>query len=605
MTQCLVFHKLTLDRFRSFDEPVIINLSKLGIGLHYLRGVNEDNARLDSNGVGKSSIWDGLLWTCYGKTSAGLKNTDISPWNGAKSTKGIVEFSIDDTMHKIERRANPNGLLLDGRDVGQPAIDRILGFSFSVCTHAIIFGQGRPLFFDLEPKRKLELFDEVLGLERWLVRSERASKLLAKRQQIESRLMDDIDSNKREQENLKSLKDGLHNHAKEWERERNSKISDIESRLDGYRKRRDKLMIQRDNADLALDQACTELKLLRTDISKAERRYDQLAERMNGYKVKVQVAKQEIIRLKQLKSMKGNCPTCGQPIRRNDHQHLDADIDKLSTIQIPQRVLDSVTDAQHLIDRLRDNQRTHEDGEADARHILDQITPELASLTVQVSTAETALKDHAEDNNPYNKQASEYRTRLGDMDQELIALISDLKMIRRKVERAKFWVSGFKEVRLYIINEVLQELEMATNVILDSMGLVDWECRYDVEKETNSGKVSRMLHVTILSPANKKTVRWEVWSGGEAQRLKLAGSMALAEVLLNHAGLSTNLEVFDEPSRGMSRAGITDLCDFLSERAARLNKAIFLTDHHALSTGRFKNVLTMIKDRKGSYLAKV
>src|ERR1700733_8257626 len=132
MTRKLIFLQLTLDRFRSFNEPVSIDLRKLGSGLHYLRGINEDNPRLDTNGVGKSSIWDGLLWVCYGKTSAGLKNTDVAPWNGAKHTKGVLKFHVDEQSHWIERRANPNGLLLDGRDVGQPAIDKIIGFSFPV-----------------------------------------------------------------------------------------------------------------------------------------------------------------------------------------------------------------------------------------------------------------------------------------------------------------------------------------------------------------------------------------------------------------------------------------------------------------------------------------
>jgi DNA repair exonuclease SbcCD ATPase subunit len=600
----LIFERLRLYRFRSFDESVEIDFILLGSGLHYLRGINEDNPRLEANGAGKSSIWDGLLWTLYGRTSAGLKNTDIVPWNGAKGTSGTVDLYVNSQPHRIERRSNPNGLLLDGRDVAQPAIDKLIGFSFSVMTHALIFGQGRPLLFDLEPKRKLELFDEVLDLSRWLIRSERAAKTVVQRQQIEVRLEADIESVEREQDSLESQRRDLLAHSKKWEAERHNRIRENEDRLEQWNRRRAVLQDHRDRADLALDSAGTNLKFLRTDIAKAEHHLDLITTRVNAYKVKVEVAGKEMARLERLLRMEGDCPTCGQPIRRSlaHRRHIEEELDRLDNIQIPARLLDDLDDARDVLRRLQEYKQANEEKEMDARDILGRCDPEFAALTAQIQTARRIIDERAEEGNPYNRQMADLRMRTVKLSRERSVLSEDLILIRRKIARARFWVQGFREVRLYIIDEVLQELELTTNVIVDAMGLVDWEVRYDVEKTTGKGSVSRALHVTILSPGNDKAVRWEVWSGGEAQRLKIAGSLALGEVLLNHAGVRSNLEVLDEPSRGMSRVGIGDLCDFLSERAARLDKSIVLTDHHALSTGRFKSTLTVVKDRQGSFL---
>lgn len=598
----LIFERLTLDRFRSFDEPVTVDFKNLGSGLHYLRGINEDNPRLEANGAGKSSLWDGLLWTLYGRTSAGLKNTDIAPWNGAKDTRGILDFSINDQEHRIERRANPNGLLLDGRDVAQPAIDKLIGFSFAVMTHALIFGQGRPLLFDLEPKRKLELFDEVLNLSRWLIRSERAGKTVIKRQQIETRLESDIDSVEREQDGLEAQRRDLQVHSKRWEAERQGRIRDTEQKLEQWRRRCDVLRDHRDKADLALDDAGTALKFLRTDIKKAEHRLDQITTRVNACQVKVAVAFGEIKRLEKMLRMEGDCPECGQPIRRTNHRHIEDRLEQLDDIRIPDRLLDDLDEARDRLHRLQESKRNFEEKEMNARDVLGRTDPEYAALTAQIQAAQRGIDERVEEGNPYNRQIADLRTRTVELSRERSAISEDLIMIRRKIARARFWVQGFREVRLYIIDEVLQELELTTNVITDAMGLVDWEVRYDVEKETGKGSINRALHVTILSPNNDKAVRWEVWSGGEAQRLKIAGSLALGEVLLNHAGVRSNLEVLDEPSRGMSRMGIADLCDFLSDRAARLDKSIFLTDHHALNTGRFKTTLTVRKDAYGSFL---
>lgn len=598
----LIFERLTLDRFRSFDEPVTVDFKNLGSGLHYLRGINEDNPRLEANGAGKSSLWDGLLWTLYGKTSAGLKNTDIAPWNGAKDTRGVLDFSINDQEHRIARRANPNGLLLDDRDVAQPAIDKLIGFSFAVMTHALIFGQGRPLLFDLEPKRKLELFDEVLDLSRWLIRSERAGKTVIKRQQIETRLESDIDSVEREQDGLEAQRRDLQVHSKRWEAERQGRIRDTEQKLEQWRRRCDVLRDHRDKADLALDDAGTALKFLRTDIKKAEHRLDQITTRVNACQVKVAVAFGEIKRLEKMLRMEGDCPECGQPIRRTNHRHIEDRLEQLDDIRIPDRLLDDLDEARDRLHRLQESKRNFEEKEMAARDVLGRTDPEYAALTAQIQAAQRGIDERVEEGNPYNRQIADLRARDAVLNREYSGLSNDLLLIRRKIARARFWVQGFREVRLYIIDEVLQELELTTNTIVDAMGLVDWEVRYDVEKETGKGSISRALHVTILSPRNDKAVRWEVWSGGEAQRLKIAGSLALGEVLLNHAGVRSNLEVLDEPSRGMSRMGIADLCDFLSDRAARLDKSIFLTDHHALNTGRFKTTLTVRKDAYGSFL---
>src|SRR4029077_19584673 len=121
--------------------------------------------------------------------------------------------------------------------------------------------------------------------------------------------------------------------------------------------------------------------------------------------------------------------------------------------------------------------------------------------------------------------------------------------------------------QLYVITEVLQELEFVSNAMLADVGLEDWQIKFSIEKETQAGTLQSGLHVTILSPSNDKPVRWKCWSGGEGQRLRLVGALALSDVLLNHAGITTNLEVLDEPTSHLSQEGVRDLLPFLAERA--------------------------------------
>jgi ABC-type transport system involved in cytochrome bd biosynthesis fused ATPase/permease subunit len=80
------------------------------------------------------------------------------------------------------------------------------------------------------------------------------------------------------------------------------------------------------------------------------------------------------------------------------------------------------------------------------------------------------------------------------------------------------------------------------------------------------------------------------------------GSLALAEVLLNHAGIRTNLEILDEPTRNLSVEGIQDLSEYLGNRAKQLDKDIFFVDHHAREGSNFDEVITIVKTKDGSHL---
>ena len=97
-------------------------------------------------------------------------------------------------------------------------------------------------------------------------------------------------------------------------------------------------------------------------------------------------------------------------------------------------------------------------------------------------------------------------------------------------------------------------------------------------------------------------MKWEVWSGGVSQRLKIIGTEALGSVLLNHVGITSNLEMYDEPTESLSREGVSDLVDLLAQRAKDAQKDIWFVDHHVVESSRFNQVVTVTKDAGGSRL---
>ena len=169
---------------------------------------------------------------------------------------------------------------------------------------------------------------------------------------------------------------------------------------------------------------------------------------------------------------------------------------------------------------------------------------------------------------------------------------------------AIYWVAGFKRVRLFIIEETLKALEMEVNSSLTSLGLVDWQIEFDVERENKSGGVTKGFVVFVRSPDHPEPVRFESWSGGETQRLQLAGDLGLANLIMQQAGLVSTIEMLDEPSEHLSTEGVMDLVETLAQRAIHDDKRILLVDHRTIDFSGFTDTINIIKTEDGSAFEK-
>ena len=107
----------------------------------------------------------------------------------------------------------------------------------------------------------------------------------------------------------------------------------------------------------------------------------------------------------------------------------------------------------------------------------------------------------------------------------------------------------------------------------------------------------------VQSPYNDRYVSFKCWGGGVSQRLRLAGTMGLIDLIRSRTGVECNIEVWDEPTQWLSEQGIDDLLYVLEERAKEGSKKVFLIDHRKLqSFGGFYNIINIIKDKSGSVI---
>jgi len=580
----LEFDSLEIHNFKCFGGGGEgVTFGTLGPGLIFLRGRNEVEPRLGSNGAGKSSLWDAFTWCLFGKTVGGLRNPDVKPRSGKGQTGVLVKVLVDGEPHSIDRTAFPNHLLIDGSEVGQEQVDALLGISFETFTHTILLGQGRPLFFDLAPRDKMQLFSDVLGLERWETRSalanDRARALTAKRAELEGEMAGTEQALKQVEDQLQSSRESM----ARWEEERRTRQDKAELELAGINKRVSQAGTRYDELELIYDGAETELGALA----------------MEQEKITLSQLKFEHRKLSgTLANETGICPSCGQKIKgSNAEQHRAKLTKEIAALD------KKVAKQEQVVDALTAAFNKFQSASRSAKQEMDIILPELSGLKARQEQLRLVVDERREEANPFREQIKQAKATQVKVRAQIKELGAAVKATARSAARAAWWVKGFKDVQLYVIDEVLQELELNTNSVLEDVGLIGWAVRYSVEKETKSGTTKRGLTVEILSPGIKEPVKWESWSGGEGQRLRVIGALALSETLLNHAGVATNLEILDEPTQHLSSEGVRDIVEALAARAEALERQVWYVDHQSVESASFASVVTITRDSKGAHVA--
>jgi DNA repair exonuclease SbcCD ATPase subunit len=215
---------------------------------------------------------------------------------------------------------------------------------------------------------------------------------------------------------------------------------------------------------------------------------------------------------------------------------------------------------------------------------------------------EKSIQAELQRSSPYAEQISQKQASLKERKGQLGSVKNHLNECEQEHAAVSYWVNGFKRVRLFVVGEVLRQLEVEVNNNMSSLGLTDWRVEFDVERENKSGGVTKGFTVFVYAPGRAEPVRFEAWSGGETQRLRLAGDLGLANLIMTKAGLTNSIEFFDEPSSHLSEEGINDLLDTLRQRAVSTERRIWVVEHHSLDYGEFAGVLTAVKAGEGSTL---
>lgn len=568
--------RVELQGFRSFKTLATFDFDAR-VGVVRLGGRNDDEPTLGANGAGKSSLWEGVHWVLTGNTSTGLKGPEVTTWNAGRGVYGMVRIA-GKTL--VRTWGTKNTLTLAGQDVDQASVFEWLGVNEEQFLCTTYIAQHAPTFLDMPTPAKTDLLSSVLRLDSWLTLSQKTGERLTAARADLHRVEASIARLQGELEGIKRTDyDAL---IKQWRSERARRVEDAEEALDVAVNAHAAEESKQESAIQDLGDQLVAAKDLKQDLHDQLREAHELLSRAQVDASRASAALSS--------ADKGACSACG---REFPHEHTREELQRLrlASTTAEERVRRAKTAIQVL--------RTKQD---DVFETIDALTRKLRAVDDAVRAASTTCKHRLDaleaaraEPNPYAGIQQEAETRLRAISDRVVTDQVERELLERHCASLSYWVKGFKDVRLFVVTQALEQLEVEVNACLDLVGLPGWEITFAPDAETKSGTVKRGLSVLIKSPSNPRPVPWSVWSGGEAQRLRNATTMGLANLIVAYTGYRPFVEVWDEATAGMSTEGVQDFLSAMQQRAESLQRQVWVVDHRALESGVFSKTVIAVK----------
>lgn len=606
---------LEVEAFKVFADRTSFRVAGLAPGLHQVRGANRASPRLESNGAGKSTLFsDAPTWCLYGRTVEGLRTSDVQAWGSKRRARVAITLRcIDGRERTVQRGPRASDLTVDGKVVGQEDVDALVGLSFDAWCQAVVFGQGQPLFFDLPPRAKMDLLAEALGLERWERRAEaaaaRARRLEARRAGLEG----EARGLEAALEHAQAAQRAAQIASERWAGDQAILLEKTAAALKSERARAAGLEARLGDASMASDRAGTAARLLRPDVEALRGALAGLEAECREANAQARRADDAVRALDSAAAAlkkTGRCPECKQALstaKAAAHAKELAARRKALTAELAradksaQVALQAADRARKALKRDEPRLLKLEEAERKAEGDLRLLERSVGEARGAAAAAEADLRRTEAAENPHQQASQDARAQAKAIRRQIKEAADKEAALAASAERAQFWAKGFRDIRLGIIDDVLEDMREATASVLDRLGLGEWEVDYATERETKSGTTQRALAVVVRAPSTpQEGARWEAYSGGERQRLRLAGALALSEVLLAHAGVELDFRVLDEPTRGLSREGVRDLVDLLGDYARERELKIFYVDHHSEEGHMFASTIAVERGPRGA-----
>ncbi len=640
------FLSIELQNFRSIDR-IKVNLENQGTVI--VKGINEYEDNASSNGSGKSSIFEGIIYALFEETSSGEKNIENRIINNGFIV--ILEFNIDGINYKIQREGKNNKstviLYKNNEDISarnksdtNKLILDILGISKSVFLDSIFLSQNAITnLASLSPTARRERL-EVLTNTDYVINKFKDE---IKQQQInyEALCVDD-------QMNINKLQgelNSIYNQKQDIEfkiseineqiKQRDSlgNITDIDNKIQNLQHNlihipeqikeletciipeKDKQISQlreqgKDNIDKQI--------LWNNKITDKRTEYNDKLNELDKINLQINQLNKENQQInKQIEDIKNSdkCPTCGRKYENSNEQHIKDTINKYN-LQIEENNI-KIASLQIDIDNINN--------QIDAISIQGKnLKEELENITKSVTENQNEI------NNIESKKAADNQLRL-NLQSEKTNIENNISQLRDLKEKILSFKVGNKEEfekMLLNINEKIldinKNIETITNQYNENNNIVNSSKHilqlitkdfrtyllqnslkylnkvlndYSNKLFSNNGDIIQIDNNDTKLEIKLGNAPYESLSGGERTRVNIALLLAQKSLASMIGNISCNVIILDEILGYCDNQAEINVINLITSELESL-ETIYMISHKEIPIG-YDSELIVIKDRNG------
>lgn len=577
--------KLHIANFLSVKEASLKLADK---GLVSIEGVNEDKAASDSNGAGKSSIINAILWCNYGSYGKDEGADDVVNSQAGKNCMVSCEWEcyVDKCLYRIRRyrkdSKHKNNLYVEQtwgggwNDISkgtaaetQLLINQILGGDETIFRAQCFAQQENPLDIPAMKDRELkELLERCLPFEDLTDKYEEAKEKVNTQKALVNNLELKIITEGYKVEHAKREGKAAVEEFKRYETQTSTYVSDCEIQIDGKRKALS--VVQTLAATLSDIQAETKILL---DESTTLGDTD-LA--LNNYKINTKCDQIDKLRKRVIKDGT-KCHSCDQIIMNavESNKRIQAEIDSLSDdvhkLDDAAVAIKSNRAKKHQIDIKLNELRTKEDEAKSAEAMVERLEAEIKGLELSKDAVRV---------NPYQAAIDRQKTALEAANGAIKGLEADLAAAQERLtvlEAVQLTFSP-KGVRYHILERLAPKLTEATNHYLKTLTDGAISAVWSTVSKTKAGEYREKFSIAAKYDGRTK---FGLLSGGEKRKVRLACFFALQDIIASQA--TKNIEIWcgDEIDHALDGTGLERLMVLLEEKA-RTKSTILVISHNEM-----------------------
>lgn len=601
----ITFNKVKVTNFFSFGDAEV-ELDRGGYVL--VSGVNEnpvDNAV--SNGSGKSSLFDAIIWCLTGSTIRECKNvSNINADNGAKVT---LYFTVDSDSYEVTRTKDhkPLGTVLkiirNNEDISGKGIrdtEKILqeylpDLTAQFLGSVIILGQGLPQRFSnntpsgrKEVLEKLSQSDFMINELTGKVNS-RKMFLSAALSEVKNNISYLLGQKKVREESIESSKRALKS-LLDFKPDAQSYLQDCDSQLAKVKETFEDVQGRYDSQLKLVDgilNAVNEQKSLLVDIS-TKKLMEENSIR-STYDPKLYQLNSDIDRLQshigELSKISDVCPTCGQKLQNVEKPNIKPFEDELQQKCLEK---DSLLRKKRLA--LDELSTTYGNQEALIRTELDKTVQEKDSYTTSLNSLRQKVSNTQHEvitaERVYNEALAKINNLDTDIQEKQDAISQSTDVLNELETKILYNINEQKDMeeRLSVLSKMSTALKrdfrgyLLTNVI----DYISKRAKYYSFQVFGNDNIGFSLEGNAIE-ISFDGKEYSNLSGGEKQRIDLIIQLSIRDMLCCFMGFSSNILVLDEFVDGLDSVGCEQVLSLIAKNLSDVGTVYIITHHSSIA----------------------